>query len=249
MHIGIIVPSNGLAEKLDRCIASIFASETRHELFLCVIDNGTRDDSVFDVCRKHALWNVVIVYVHLPWNSHFARASNTGIHVVGQMDAFLFLNNDCYINPDCIENMVKAMMRGSGDIIGAKLLYPGGAVQHAGGKIHGNWEAVTHEFRGLEADAPEVCESRNVPWVTAACMLVRAKPFVRLGGFMEVFENGYEDVDLCLRFKEKGMKVYYCADAIGIHEEAQTPGRKDHEAANAERFFNCWSRKDVKRFK
>jgi GT2 family glycosyltransferase len=223
-------------------------SETRHDIGICVIDNATPDLSVHNVCRVDQPWADGIVYIRLPFNSWFSRACNTGIHVSGQADAFLFLNNDCFIEPDCIEKMVQAMLSGKGDIIGAKLLYPNGTIQHAGGMIDGNWKGVYHEHRGLAGDDPLVNKSRNVSWVTGACMLVRAKPFVEMQGFYEGFVNGYEDVDLCLRFIEKGRKVYYCAEAIGTHLEGQTPGRKDSETSNAKMFFQVWTKRDVNKF-
>ena len=219
MIIGTVIPSHGLSDKLLRSITALYDSVTKHDILLCVIDNVTPDESVYNVCRTHPAWSEgSITYVRLPWNAAFARASNTGIHVLRQVDAFLFLNNDCYVEPGCVDKMVSALMSGKGHIIGAKLLYPDGTVQHAGGMIKGKWEAVLHEFRGYAADAPEVIKSRNVPFVTGACMMVKASPFVRLGGFMECFNNGYEDVDLCFRFIENFMGVYYCADAVAIHE-------------------------------
>lgn len=249
MHIVAIIPSHGLSDLLYKCLEHLFMSEMRHELSACVIDNGTPDLSVHDVCCKEQPWSDQMFYVRLPWNSHFARACNTGIHVVGQADAFLFLNNDCFIEPDCLSKMASALTSGKGDIIGAKLLYPDGTIQHAGGMIQGNWQGVSHEHRGLSGDDPLVMASREVSWVTGACMLVRAKEFVRNEGFYEGFENGYEDVDLCLRFKEAGLKVYYCADAVGTHLEAQTVGRKDKEGDNAKMFFNVWTKRDVNKFK
>ena len=248
MHIVAIIPSHGLSDLLETCLSHLVMSETRHEIGICVIDNATPDHSVHTVCRVDHPWFDMIHYVRLPHNYWFSRACNTGVHVVGRVDAFLFLNNDCFVERDCVEKMASALTSGKGDIIGAKLLYPGGTIQHAGGEIVGNWRGVNHMHRGISGNDPRVSESKNVSWVTGACMLVRAKEFMNHEGFYEGFENGYEDVDLCLRFIESGRKVYYCADAVGTHLEGQTPGRKDKEGENARVFFNVWTKRDVNKF-
>ena len=248
MNIGVVIPTHNLGEKLQKAIHCLFASRTKHGITLCVIDNNSEGTGIYERCRRSAHWDNSIYYVRIPWNAHFARACNTGIHVLGQVDAFLFLNNDCYLDPDCLNHMVQALRLGAGSIIGARLRYPDGTIQHAGGDIVGDWQAVTHMHRGLPFNDPEVLISEKVPWVTAACMLVHARSFVENGGFVEHFQNGYEDVDLCLRFRVKGIKTYYCAEATAVHEEAQTPGRKDKEAENAEIFFNRWKKENVENF-
>lgn len=248
MNIGVIIPSIGLEDKLYKCLKHLRNQSPRHRIFPVIIDNGTPNWEVLKAIEK--IYDIhEFIYVRLPWNTGFARASNTGIHVCGQVDAFLFLNNDCYLDSDCLEKMLDALLQGKGDVIGAKLRYlDGDMIQHAGGVINGNWESVTHIHRGMDRSLPEVCQSREMAWVTAACMLVRAKVFVENGGFDENYINGYEDVDFCLRIKEKGKKIYYCAQATGEHEEAQTPGRKDHEDHNAKIFFSRWRNKRVEKF-
>ena len=250
MNIGVVIPSHGLADKLSRSIEALFKSQINHSISLVVMDNGTDNNSVYKACIDSEFkCGHDFNYCQTVKNNPFAVASNMGVHVLGLYDAYLFLNNDCYIQPDCLQQMMDAMRSGKGDIIGAKLLYPDGTIQHAGGMIEGNWASVSHHCRGYPGDALQASESRKVSWVTGACMLVRAKPFRDMNGFMEVFQNGYEDVDLCLRFAEKRLKTYYCAEAIGIHEEAQTPGRKDHEHDNAMKFFTCWRRKKAEDFR
>lgn len=248
MNIGVIIPSHGLADKLHLSILHLMASETNHDLSYCIIDNGSVDDHVLNVCIMEGIWQNQY-YMRLPHNFSFARACNTGIHVMGIQDAFLFLNNDCYVDPGCIDAMANALIHGKGSIIGALLRYPNDTVQHAGGEIIGNWQVVNHRFRGVPIKDPNATKSCQVSFVTAACMLVHARTFVENGGFQEIYYNGYEDVDLCMTFLSKGKKVYYCAEATAIHEEAQTPGRKEKENENAALFFEKWRANPVDEYK
>lgn len=248
MDIGVIIPSHGLADKLGRCLNNVTESNQRHDLTICVVDNGTTDRSVLTTCRSSGVWQNQY-YMRLPHNFHFARACNTGIHVMGIQDAFLFLNNDCYVDPPCIDAMANALIHGKGSIIGALLRYPNDTIQHAGGEIIGNWQVVNHRFRGVPIEDPNAAKSCQVSFVTAACMLVHARTFVENGGFQEVYYNGYEDVDLCMTFISLGKKIYYCAEATAIHEEAQTPGRKEKESENAALFFGKWRTNPVDEYK
>lgn len=246
MYVGCIIPTHGLADKLERCLDSLMGQETKHSIMPVIVDNATEDWSIFHLLERYYEPDQFI-YVRLPWNASFARSSNTGIHVCGQVDAYLFLNNDCYMSPTCLDRMVTALKSSKGDIIGAKLDYPDGTIQHAGGIIVREWEGVHHIYRTMPSDTPEALRSRRMAFVTGACMLIRAAKFVSMGGFLEIFENGFEDVDLCLRVKKAGGNVYYCAEATGIHEESQTPGRKNpaREAKNASIFFHRWTREKV----
>ena len=231
MNIGVIIPSHGLADKLEKAIDHLLASDTTHEIVLAVVDNATPDTSVHDVCRKSTFFDEGMIYVRMPWNTSFARANNFCAMIMGQVDAYLFLNNDCYLEPDALHHMVEALKQGKGDIIGAKLYFPDMTIQHAGGEIVGDFDGVCHRH------PPNETSSCRTSWVTGACMLVRAESFIRCGTFDEGYVNGYEDVDLCLKFRDRGLMTYYCAEAVGVHEEGQTPGRKDMENENATKFF------------
>ena len=78
-----------------------------------------------------------------------------------------------------------------------------------------------------------------VPAVTGACLLVRRALFEEVGGFDEAFLNGCEDVDLCLRIGEKGLRTLYCASSTLLHHECATRGVRDadRERANLARLM------------
>lgn len=256
MNIGVIIPTWNLEDKLEKCLHHLVINmneqpiSSGHNIYPVVVDNGSDNQGheTYQICKKFGILDAGM-YMRLPWNTGFGGASDRGIHVCGEVDVFLFLNNDCYIDKGCLQAMIDAIMKRKGWIIGARLRYPDGTIQHAGGDIIGNWGALSHIDRGVPNEDPGVMVSREVPWVTGACMMVHAETFVRVGGFQEqVYQNGYEDVDLCLTFKLQDKPIYYCAEATGVHEEAQTPGRKKYENTNYRRFFAKWGPHDVLKF-
>ena len=69
--------------------------------------------------------------------------------------------------------------------------------------------------------------------VTAACCVCRKDRFEEMNGFDEIFINGCEDVDLCLRLAKAGYKNYVVHDSVVTHIKGATEGRKIHNKRNA----------------
>jgi hypothetical protein len=92
-------------------------------------------------------------------------------------------------------------------------------VQHAGVVI-GRDRLPHHVYAGFPGDHPAVLRCRPFQVVTGACLLLRRSAFRAVGGFDLRYRNGHEDVDLCLRLREAGHEVRYCADAVLTHLES-----------------------------
>jgi len=100
--------------------------------------------------------------------------------------------------------------------VGSKLIYPNDTIQHAGVVFDAEgWPRFL--YAGLPADHAAVNTSRRFQAVSSACALVRREPFMWVGGFDTGFSNGFEDVDLCLRFGELGHDVCYCHESVLYH--------------------------------
>ncbi len=145
-------------------------------------------------------------------------------------DMLVFLNDDTVCHPGWLDALTRRHRWG---IVGAHLTYPDGTTQHSGVFLRDN--------NGLEAfnrlrEAP----SGEVPAVTGACLMIRREIWDALGGFDESFVNGYEDVDLCLRAREAGHRVWYAADSEVTHLESQSEGRFDHAADNIRLLQERW---------
>ena len=106
-------------------------------------------------------------------------------------------------------------------VVGAKLLFPNDTIQHAGVAI-GLDSRPHHIYAGFPADHPATSVSRRFQVVTAACSLFRRRPWQELGGLDVAFQNGWEDVDYCLRAGEAGYEVHYCAESVVYHFESAT---------------------------
>ncbi|HTZ69299.1 MAG TPA: glycosyltransferase [Acetobacteraceae bacterium] len=168
-----------------------------------------------------------------PFN--YAAANNRGAALVDS-DLLLLLNDDVApLSPGWLDAMVAHMQDPGVGIVGARLLYGNGMVQHEG-VIMGLADLCEHAGRlrpGDDAGPHGIGRlSRGVAAVTAACMLIRASLYRELGGMDEGFAVALNDVDLCLRARQAGAEIVYCAEAELLHYESLSLGRH-YEGARA----------------
>jgi GT2 family glycosyltransferase len=174
---------------------------------------------------------------------HFADMNNAGA-AEARNDALLFLNDDIVApRAGWLEPMLALISRRDIAIAGAKLLYPSGAIQHAGIAL-GIGEGTGHIGRGqFASDLWRWLElRRNVSAVTGACLAIRRSVFEELSGFDSNFPINYNDVDLCLRARAAGYEVIFEPSSILRHDECATraAGTKLEER---ELFWERWSEK------
>src|SRR6185295_1407213 len=155
-----------------------------------------------------------------------------------------FLNNDTIPLDNWLAALVaEVTSHPDVGIVGSKLLYEDDTIQHAGVVFSREGLMPYHLYRRVHRDHPAVNQRRTFQSVTAACMLIRREIFEAEGGFDEQFQNGFEDVDLCLKVGDKGWQIVYQPLSVLYHLESQTPGRKAHDHDNALRFLGRWGQR------
>ena len=235
-RVTIVIPVYNQAELTEKCLYAVAANTgVEPDYGVVVVDNGSTDWTMY---LLHAMEGDIDV-VSNDANLGFAEACNQGAESQSS-DYILFLNNDTVPRQNWLEAMVElADSDPTVGIVGAKLLYPGtGKIQHAGLIMKG--DTPEHIFRGADQNDPRVLVERDLDMVTGACLLVRTEIFAELGGFDTDFVNGVEDVDFCLRARERGWRVVYCPDAVLEHHEGSSEGRFDHVSENLRRFRQKW---------
>lgn len=179
-----------------------------------------------------------------PQNLGFGGNCNAGAQRASG-DILLFLNQDCYAMLGLSDGWDTALLSSFDDpsvgIVGCRLLFPNGAIQHAG--IHFDAKCQpTHRFLGYaDKDYIKANISEKVPAVTGAALAVRADLFNALNGFDDVtYVGGYfEDIDLCARVVKMGYKVWYQPKTTFIHIVG-TSGGNPNFYRNAQAFKTRW---------
>ena len=234
--VSIVIPAWNQWEFTLRCLNAILQNTPEVAYEIIVVDNGSTDATAQDLPRIKG-----IEVIRNSTNRGFAIASNQGAWAA-RGRYILFLNNDTEPLPGWLPPLVQILDEESGiGVVGAKLLYPDGSLQHAGVLVgYGNPFPIApfHVHRG---EAPEVADRRlDLLVVTGACMLIRASLCREIGGFDEGYLNGYEDVDLCFKVQDAGFGVVFTPKSQLVHHESLTPGRNDHMDHNCDLLHRRW---------
>jgi GT2 family glycosyltransferase len=232
-RVSVVVPFKNRPELLERCIGSIHARTTYDNFEVLAVDNSSDEPRTLELCRRYARTGHARVIVYdQPFN--FAALNNWA---ATQTDAeyLILLNNDTeVIARDWIEALLEHAMRPEVGIVGARLLYPDGRLQHAG-VVLGLRGLAGHPFDGwpdggsgaLDADGTggEVLAAREVSAVTAACAIIRRDLYLQLEGMdASRFAVSFNDVDLCLRVRAAGRTVIYTPHSLLYHHTSATRG-------------------------
>lgn len=237
MTVSVIIPVHNQLAYTRQCLESVFATDKGVRREVIVIDNASTDGTFSYLRRQSGRLKAI----RNTTNLGFARACNQGARAAtGQF--LCFLNNDTVCRPGWLAALLAAMRTDPRiGVAGSKLLYPDGTVQHAGVVItRENPISPLLIYRGAPGNAPFVNKTRDFQVVTGACMLVRRQVCDTVGGFDEGFINGCEDVDFCLRVRQRGYRVVYVPASVLCHFESRTPGRHTHIPQNRARLHAKW---------
>ena len=211
------------------------------DLQFVLVDNGSVEPETLSLLeRLETRHDVTVVRDDRSFN--WAALNNAAVDAA-RGDVLLFLNNDIEARHSGWLGVLAAQaLRPDVAAVGARLVYPGGRVQHAGVVI--GIGAAGHTFVGLPADQPGYLGmavlTRDCSAVTGACMASRRDLFEELGGFDEELGIDTNDIDFCLRARERGYRVLYEPLAELIHYESPSRG-KTGTVPDIRRFMLRWN--------
>ena len=239
--VSVIIPTFGQVSFTLRCLASIAEHVPTLPIEVIVVDDAWKGADT--ACLAHVQG---IRLIRNEANLGFLHSCNKAADAAkGQY--LLFLNNDTQVLPGWLEPMV-ALFRQRPDTgaVGAKLLYPDGRLQEAGGII---WQdASGWNFGRLEDPSKPVYNYvREVDYCSGAALMVERAIYARLGGFDPIYAPAYfEDSDLCFRLRRIGLKTLYQPASRVIHHEGishgcdTAVGIKSYQVTNRRIFINRW---------
>jgi GT2 family glycosyltransferase len=233
--IHAIVPFKEQKELTLKAVKS-FLQQKGVTMKVTAIDNGSQDHSI---APELTALGVEVLTVREPFN--YSRLNNLAIQkskIGEETDALLIVNNDVELELDAVEEMSRWLEQPHIGIVGCRLHYPNGLLQHGGVRLCPNtpiwrmtWEHTEklQPFKRLRA----TLQLGVVKAVTAACVLIKRKTFVQVGGFDEIwYPIAYSDTNLCLRLEALGLYCFYTPYAVGIHHESisrATHCKEDYE--------------------
>jgi GT2 family glycosyltransferase len=237
--VSVIIPSRDAFPLVSRLFDNLTSGTDYPDLEIIVVDNGTDDPRVLDLYRAMEGSRVAFraEIEERPFN--FSRQVNRGIELA-RGDYVLLLNNDVEVtDPGWLKEMVSCCDYPRTGIVGARLLYPDGTLQHAG-VIVGLGSVAGHWFCGMPGAHPgpmgRLKVRQSLAAVTGACMLVSRPCIEAVGPFDEQnFAIAYNDIDFCMRAGRAGFRVVWTPFATLYHHESATRG-SDETKENIDRF-------------
>lgn len=221
-----------------KCVESIRRKSTYDNYEILVLYNSLLPPDIAKQLQEFGTANIAYT-----GEFNLARKMNMGAGVAGG-EHLIFLNDDIeVISPDWIECMLECSQEEGVGVVGAKLFFPDGRLQHAGVTVLG--ANPKHLYYGAAGQLPGYFNSnvvqRNYSAVTGACLMSRAEVFRSVGGFTTAFPFNYNDIDYCLKVLSAGKRVVYTPYAqLYHHESATKTGTFPHEVAE---FQSRWATK------
>ncbi len=240
--VSVIIPSYGQVDFTLRCLASIAAAPPETPFEVLVAEDFSGDPAIAEL-RLIAHLRLLEGSRNLGFLLNCNQAAEQS-----RAEFLMFLNNDTQVQPGWLDPLV-ALLRRRADAgaAGAKLIYPDGRLQEAGGIVWNDASAWNYG-RLDDPSAPVYNYVREADYVSGAALLVRRADFAALGGFDPAYAPAYcEDSDLAFRLRAAGRKVFYQPRAVVVHFEGishgtdLSAGLKAYQVTNQARLRERWA--------
>ena len=235
--LSVVIPTRDRGELLAACLASIERHPAQCDVEIVIADNGSSDAETllflerFQADSSNARRQIVVA---TPGPFNYSEINNRAVdHCQGSV--LLLLNNDVeFLSEGWGHELASHALRAGIGCVGAQLLYPDHTVQH-GGVILGIGGMAGHAHQDLVAHAPgyqgRLQLAQEMSAVTAACLAISREHWQQLGGLdARHLAVNYNDVDLCLRARQLGLRNLYLPQVRAIHHESKSRGRPEGAA-------------------
>lgn len=234
--LSVIIPTFNTRELTCSCLEGLFRYASTESPEVIVVDNHSNDGTP-DALRSRFPTVKLLVNAQ---NFGFARACNRGARQATGERYYLFLNSDAAVRAESLRLLLQWMeSHPQTGICGPELRGPHDELVQMSWSLQpfllNEWVRQSLSPSALR-DSPlkqalvrcAQRQSRSVPCLDGACLMVRRQAFEDLGGFDEAYQLYFEDSDLCLRARRKGWQVDFVAPAKVTHwlgqASRQTPG-------------------------
>lgn len=239
--VSVIIPAHNQFQLTYQCLVSLILSGDKANFEVLVVDDASTDATAsIETCVDN------LRVVRNAENLGFLHSCNKAA-AESQGDYIVFLNNDTEVESGWIDSLLDVFNRFNGTgAVGAKLIYPDGTLQDAGGIVW-NTGQPWNVGHGKHRDDPEFNYVREVDYLTGAALMVGRSAWEKVGGFSETYAPAYyEDTDLAFKLRAAGYRTLYCPQAAVVHYEGRSNGTdtssgvKHYQVVNADHFKATW---------
>ncbi|WP_410770740.1 glycosyltransferase family 2 protein [Fontibacillus sp. BL9] len=235
MDLSIVIVNYNTRQLTLDCLQSVFASETKYEFEVLVVDNHSHDDSVERIRTEYPQVALIVNEK----NTGFSHANNQAMKTsAGRY--ILLLNSDTIIHKDTLEIMLSFMdSHPEVGASGCKVILPDGSLDKACKRGFPTPSASFYYAFGFSKRFPnnprfnqyqlsylDPDEEYPIDCLVGAFMMVRRETINQVGMLDEDFFMYAEDTDWCYRIKEAGWVNYYYPRTTIVHYKGGSAPRR-----------------------
>lgn len=240
--VSIVIPNKDHVADLSRCIESIMDKSSYENYEIIIVENNSTTKEIFDYYES-ITGHPGVKVVTYTGEFNYSAVCNLGVRNA-RGEHIILLNNDTeVITRTWIEELLMYSQRSDVGAVGCMLYYPDYTIQHAGVVLGlGAHRTAGHSHYGMPKEnlgyMGRLCYAQNVSAVTGACLMVKKSLYDEVGGLSEEFAVALNDVDLCLKLRQKDMLNIFTPFAELFHYESASRGSDvvDATSANADRY-------------
>lgn len=242
-HVSIVIPVYGQHIFTFNCLRSLKEHTRLSDVEIIVVDDASPEPLVAALSQVHGA-----KFVRNETNLGFIGSCRHGAGLA-RGEYLILLNNDVQVTAGWLEALLNVFkLRPDAGLVGARLVYPNGRLQEAGGIVWRDGSAWNWG-RDDDPERPAYRYLREADYCSGACLALKRLDWEALGGFDQAYTPAYyEDTDLAFRIREMGKRVYYQPEATIIHFEGVssgtdvTRGVKRYQIINHQKFFSRWEK-------
>ena len=252
--VSIIIPNKDHKDDLKRCIDSIMDKSSYENFEIIIVENNSTSKEIFDYYEE------ITKHPRIKLVTYKGEFNYSAINNLGAKEAsgehLILLNNDTeVITRTWIEELLMYSQREDVGAVGCMLYYPDYTIQHAGVVLglgahrtagHSHYKLVKENLGYMG----RLCYAQNVSAVTAACLMVKKSLFDEVSGLSEEFAVALNDVDFCLKLRQKNLLNVFTPFAELFHYESASRGSDVDNSSSVNRDrYNMESEEFKKKWK
>lgn len=235
VKVSVVIPTKNRGRMLRRCLEGVLNTPSNQNVEVVVVDHdSTQRKARHLIDDFSSSGGGTVIHFDGPFN--FSQMVNLGVNA-STGEVICLLNNDTEIlNPDWLTELTSQALRPEVGVVGALLLFPNGTIQHAG--VHpGLGGFMGHGHKHIDHGDPgyhgRLTVAHQVAAVTGACLALRRTVWDLAGGMDEGLPVAFNDIDLCLKVRQLGLRVVFTPHAVLNHHESVSRGTDDNPARSA----------------
>lgn len=216
MKYSIIIPYHSNRNLLNTCIQAVTRTIPKDVEIIIVANNDNPEE-----LGLHMQGQCRVIEVNR--SLYYPRAVNLGAQEA-RGEYIVLMDADICVRQGWLEAFATAFEKYP-NIGGcsAKMLDPfDGSVKEFGIGFTGY--NFPHPFAGRDEEYSLVCCDREVQAFCSALSMYKRTVYLEAGGMDEQLVDGYSDIDLCLRLRQRGLRTYVISNAIAYHYGSSTSG-------------------------